>query len=89
VTQHPDPMKEAMAWLDDRDLTYAKKTDYQLKIGKRVSYYPTKGTTFVDRDKAARTRTGLHGLEEVLIELSDLAPEHATPTLASPTLARR
>ena len=81
MTQHADPMKEAMAWLAERDLAYAKKTPYQLKIGRRVSYYPTKGTTFVDGEDGARPRTGLRGLEEVLIELGYLQPEH-TPTLS-------
>lgn len=86
MTEHPNPMKEAMIWLNERNLTYAKKTPYQLKIGKRVSYYPTKGTTFVDGEEGARPRVGLRGLEEILIELRYLAPEHA-PTLSVLTVS--
>ena len=32
------------------------------QIGRGLSYYPTRGTTFVDGDDRARSRTGLSGL---------------------------
>jgi len=89
MTQHPDPMAAAKAWLDDRDVAFRQLTRYQVKIGKRISYYPTKGTTFVDGEDGARRHSGLSGLEQVLIELGYLAPEHATPSFAPSTLASR
>jgi hypothetical protein len=86
MTQSTDPaMAQAQAWLCDRDVPCRPLTRYQLKIGKRVSYYPGKGTTFVDGEEGARARTGLRGLEEVLIELGYLSPECA-PTLSTPTV---
>lgn len=84
MAQPADPMAEAKVWLDLRDITYKAITRYQIKIGAKVSYYPTKGTVFVDREDGARPRTGLRGLEEVLIELGYLAPEYA-PTLSTLT----
>ena len=70
MTLPTDPaMAEAQAWLRDRDLSYRQLTRYQIKIGRRVSYYPSKGTTFVDGEDGARQRTGFLGLEEVLQEL--------------------
>ena len=85
MTQSADPMAAAKAWLCVRDVPYRPLTRYQLKIGKRVSYYPIKGTTFVDGEEGARPRTGLRGLEEVLIELGYLSPECA-PTLSPSTM---
>ena len=85
MTQSTSPaMVQAQAWLCVRDVPYRPLTRYQLKIGTRVSYYPTKGTTFVDGEEGARTRTGLRGLEEVLIELGYLELE-CTPTLSPAT----
>ncbi len=85
MTQSTSPaMAEAQAWLCVRDVPYRPLTRYQLKIGKRVSYYPTKGTTFVDGEEGARPRTGLRGLAEVLIELGYLEPD-CTPTLSRAT----
>jgi len=70
-------MAETEAWLRERDIPFRVLTKYQVKIGKfkRVSYYPTKGTTFVDSEDGARTRAGLSGLTEVLINLRELPPE--------------
>ncbi len=86
MTQPPDPMAEAKAWLDEQHLHYTRKTEWQLKIGKRVSYFPTTGTTFVDGEKRARECTGLRALEEILIELRYLQPDE-NPT-SGPTALR-
>ncbi len=76
MTLPTDPaMAQTKAWLCDRNLTYRQMTRYQLKVGPRVSYYPAKGTIFVDGDDGARQRTGLLALEEVLVELGYLRIE--------------
>ena len=49
-----------------------------------MSYYPGKGTIFVDGEKGARDKTGRAALEAVLIELKALEPD-PTPTLSAPT----
>jgi hypothetical protein len=49
-------MAQAQAWLCDRDIPYRALTRYQLKIGRQVSYYPTKGTTFVDGEECILVR---------------------------------
>ena len=85
MTQSADPMAQATAWLDLRPITYKPITRSQIKIEKYVSYYPTKGTVFVDGEDGARPRTGLRALEEVLIEFGYLPPEHA-PSLSSPAM---
>jgi hypothetical protein len=77
-------MAEAKAWLIHREISFRQVTRYQLKIGRRISYYPSKETTFVDGEEAARTLTGLHGLEAVLREFSYLrAYDLANPTFES------
>ena len=86
MTLPSDPvMAAAQAWLRERNLTFRQMTRYQLKIGPRVSYYPAKGTIFVDGEDGARQRTGLLGLEEVLVELGYCFPEIAK-TLILPTM---
>lgn len=74
TTQSADLIAEA--WLRDRDIPHRAFTKWQLKVGnyKRVSYYPTKGTTFVDGEEGARTRAGLSGLAEVLIDSANYRP---------------
>lgn len=42
-------------------------SDYQLKIG-RINFYPGKGTSFRDGDKARHGVKGLEGLIELLTE---------------------
>jgi hypothetical protein len=69
--QH-DPMELAIAWLRKRNLSFDQKTLYQLKIEWHVSYYPGKGTIFIDGDMVARGQRGLRGLEQVLVELGYL-----------------
>ena len=69
--QH-DPMELAIAWLRKRKRHFEQMTTYQLKIEWHVSYYPGKGTIFIDGDIGARDERGLRGLEQVLIELGHL-----------------
>jgi hypothetical protein len=66
---NPDKFSEAVTWLGRRKISYRRVSSYQLKIGPRISYYPSKGTTFVDGEDRARDKTGLDGLADVLIEL--------------------
>ena len=85
-------MKDDIAWLKSLGLTCKAPSPHQLKIECRrnrgVSYYPAKGTIFVDGEKGAREKTGRDALEAVLIDLKVLEPN---PTLAvsPPTLCRR
>ncbi len=86
---HAD-MAEAKAWLILREVSFREATRYQLKIGRKISYYPSKETTFVDGEEGARTLTGLRGLEAVLRELGYLRPDNfGTPTLSEPQPRRR
>jgi hypothetical protein len=76
-------MAEAKAWLILREISFREATRYQLKIGRKISYYPSKETTFVDGEEGARTQTGLRGLEAVLRELGYLhSDDLETPTVS-------
>ena len=75
-------MAEAKAWLIHREISFRQVTRYQLKIGRKISYYPSRETTFVDGEEAARELTGLRGLEAVLREFGYLhAYDLANPTV--------
>jgi hypothetical protein len=58
--------EEAMDWLRKRNIPFRRTSSYQLKIGSRVSYYPGKGTIYLDNETTARPETGLDALEVVL-----------------------
>lgn len=64
---HPDSMDQARQWLSERDVPFRQTSAYQLKIG-RINFYPSKGTSFRDGDKARHAVTGLEGLIELLTE---------------------
>ena len=64
----PEAGKEAMAMLDEIGALYRITSDHQIKIGRCVSYYPSKGSIFIDGEKSARPDRGLHALRELLIE---------------------
>ena len=93
MTDKPDPhFTEAEAWLRDRNISSRRTSKYQLKIGRRVSFYPNKGTIFVDGEEGARPNTGLGALEEVLREHDYIqrgANAHTTklPSPTQPTLS--
>ena len=93
MTDKPDPhFTEAEAWLRDRNISSRRTSKYQLKIGRRVSFYPNKGTIFVDGEEGARPNTGLGALEEVLREHGYIRRDtnaHTTklPSPTQPTLS--
>lgn len=64
---HPDPISQARQWLEERGIPFKQTSEYQLKIG-RINFYPGKGTSFRDGDKARYAVTGLKGLIELLTE---------------------
>ena len=64
---HPDPMDQARQWLAEHDVPFRQTSEYQLKIG-RINFYPSKGTSFRDGDKARHAVKGLEGLIELLTE---------------------
>ncbi len=68
----PDPMLEAETLLRARNVPFRRATRYQIKIGSKLSYFPHKGTIFVDREPRARSSTGLAALGTVLRELGHL-----------------
>jgi hypothetical protein len=81
-------MAEAKAWLILREISFREATRYQLKIGRKISYYPSKETTFVDGEDGARDLTGLRGLEAVLREFGYLRPDHLKARTLSPPARR-
>ena len=53
MTHTNDPaMDEALAWLRATGVPHRQMTAYQIKIGRRISYYPRSGAINLD------TRTG-------------------------------
>jgi hypothetical protein len=59
-------MTEALVWARKRKFPLERPTRFQLKIAD-VSYYPHKGTIFVDGEDQRRPETGLGALEKLLI----------------------
>jgi hypothetical protein len=49
-----------------------KKRSNQIKIGRRVSYYPGRGSIFVDGESKCREETGLAALRAVLREQGEI-----------------
>jgi hypothetical protein len=81
----PDPtFAAAEAWLGARRISSRRTSRYQLKIGPTISYYPNKGTVFVDGEDEARPDTGLHALEVVLREQGYLSRSPSSPQSVSP-----
>ncbi|MBM4128372.1 MAG: hypothetical protein FJ247_13780 [Nitrospira sp.] len=64
---YPDPMEQARQWLAERYIPFKQTSEYQIKIG-RINFYPSKGTSFRDGDKARHSVKGLEGLIELLTE---------------------
>ena len=88
MTHKPDPtFATTEAWLSARRISSRRTSRYQLKIGPTISYYPNKGTVFVDGEDQARPHTGLPALEVVLREqgyLRDPSRSPSSPQSASP-----
>lgn len=70
---HPDPMEQARQWLAEHCIPFRQTSDYQLKVG-RINFYPGKGTSFRDGDKARHGIKGLDGLIELLTEDGYIRP---------------
>lgn len=66
-------MRQAIKLLKKRgvDARRPVESDYQLKLDPRTSYYPGKGTLFVDREQGARPERGLSALEAWIAEVSE------------------
>ena len=75
--------RKRSTWLDLRDIPCRPASRYQLKIGRGLSYDPTRGTTFVKGNDRARRRAHLSGRREVLVQLGYLS-ENDGPTLSEP-----
>lgn len=66
-------MDQARQWLAEHDIPFKQTSEYQLKIG-RFNFYPSKGTSFRDGDKARHGVTGLEGLTELLMADGHIRP---------------
>ncbi len=61
-----DPaMDEALAWLRTTGVPHRQMTDYQIKIGRRISSYPRTGAINLDARTGSRAhrQRGLRALE--------------------------
>jgi hypothetical protein len=93
TTHKSDPTFDAaVAWLRTHHLPFRQVTRYQFKIGRSVSYYPHRGTVFVDGEDAAREQTGLAALETALREQGYLrdagrSPVSRTGGMGMPTIS--
>ena len=56
------------------DVRRPDKTPYQLKVSETISYYPAKGTIFIDGTDGALPQ---HGLQALLTLLADQPGEQA------------
>ncbi|MBI0436082.1 hypothetical protein [Roseomonas sp. KE0001] len=69
-----DPiMTEALAWLRAKGIPHEQKTAYQIKVGRRISYYPRTGAINLDTrtgSEAYRHR-GLRALEQLIKARTD------------------
>jgi hypothetical protein len=69
-------MKQAMAWLDERQVRYHHLPPHQIKIGV-LNYWPGTGTITLDGEIGKRPVKGLAGLESILfaVETSVRRPQ--------------
>jgi hypothetical protein len=63
-----EPFTTAIQWLTQHNIPYKRKTAYQIKIGKNVSFFTT-GKIHVDGEQKARPNTGFVALKAVLFEM--------------------
>jgi len=66
-------MEVALAQLDEEGIHYRRTTEYQLKVGS-YSYYPDKGTIFMDGNSKAHTERGLDTFITLIRKLRDRNP---------------
>ena len=62
----PPAMRQAIEFLDSNGIDARRpvNSDHQLKLDERTSYYPSRGTLFVDREAQAWTERGSEALEK-------------------------
>jgi len=58
-------MKQAIDMLEKLGVAFRRPTRWQLKVG-RISFYPQKGTIFIDDDTQALPEGGLEALRRLL-----------------------
>jgi hypothetical protein len=63
---------EVEALLRKLNVPFRRTSIYQLKIGRRVSYYPGRGSISVDGESKGRAETGVAALRAVLRELGEI-----------------
>lgn len=68
-----DKMKLAMEHLDAESIRYKVKTAFQLKVGP-YSFYPGKGTIYMDGDLESRPERGLEHFLTIVRKLRELNP---------------
>ncbi len=69
MTPNEDPdMAEALAWLRTTGVPHQQMTDYQIKIGRRISYYPRSGAINLDTRTGSKAyaHRGLRALERLI-----------------------
>jgi hypothetical protein len=71
-TNYPS-MDEALTWLDSRHIPHWKITDYQIKVGQRISWYPRTGAINLDTRTGCRPHPhrGRHALEQLIEAMRD------------------
>ena len=73
MTPNEDPdMAEALAWLRTTGVPHQQKTAYQIKIGRRISYYPRSGAVNLDTrtGSQAHPQRGRRALERLIKKIS-------------------
>lgn len=87
MTDKPDPhFTEAEAWLRDRNISSRRTSKYQLKIGRRVSFYPNKGTIL---STAKREPDPIRGLAHLKRSCASMATSDVTRTPIQPNSPAR
>jgi len=57
-------MVEAITMLESAGIDARRPSDWQLKLDRHTSYYPDKGTLFVDREARQRPEGGMLALKQ-------------------------
>ena len=57
---------EAMEMLDEIGVLYRVVSDHQIKLGRCISYDPSKGSIFIDGERGARAEKGLAALRDLV-----------------------
>ncbi len=62
LAKDPKAMREAISFLEQAGIAAKRPSPYQLKLDEQTSYYPTKGTLFVDGEAGSRPARGMAAL---------------------------